>query len=54
MAWISRNGYLSQSEMENNANIIINYFRTLGINDKTISALLGNIQAESTINPRTK
>lgn len=51
MAWISRNGYLSQSEMENNANIIINYFRARGVNDKTIAGILGNMQAESTINP---
>lgn len=51
MAWISRNGYLNQSEMENNANIIINHFRLIGINDVTISALLGNMESESTINP---
>ena len=51
MAWISRSGALTQSEMENNANIIINYYRSLGINDKTIAAILGNMQAESSINP---
>lgn len=51
MAWISRSGALTQSEMENNADIIINYYRTLGINDRTIAGILGNMQAESSINP---
>lgn len=51
MAWISRSGALTQEEMENNANIIIAYYRSQGINDATISAILGNMQAESSINP---
>lgn len=51
MAWISRNGYLTQSEMENNADIIINYYRSININDKTIAGILGNMQAESTLSP---
>ena len=51
MAWISGNRYLTQAEMENNANIVIAYYRGLGIADATISAILGNMQAESTINP---
>ena len=51
MAWISGNRYLTQAEMENNANIVIAYYRSLGIADATISAILGNMQAESTINP---
>ena len=51
MAWISDDRYLSQSEMENNANIIINYYRSIGINDNTIAAILGNMQAESTLSP---
>lgn len=51
MAWISRSGALTQAEMENNADIIINYYRTLGINDRTIAGILGNMQAESSINP---
>lgn len=51
MAWISRAGALTQAEMENNADIIINYYRTLGINDRTIAGILGNMQAESSINP---
>lgn len=51
MPWIDDDRYLSQSEMENNANIIIAYYRSLGINDSTIAALLGNMQAESTLSP---
>lgn len=51
MAWISDDRYLTQSEMENNANIIINYYRGVGINDCTIAAILGNMQAESTLSP---
>lgn len=49
--WISRNSALNQYEMENNADIIIDYYRSIGINDYTIAAILGNMQAESTINP---
>ena len=51
MAWISEDRYLNQSEMENNADIIISYYRSLNINDKTIGAILGNMQAESTLSP---
>lgn len=51
MPWISSSGALTQSEMENNADYVISYFRDLAYNDRTISAILGNMQAESTINP---
>ena len=51
MSWISRSGGLNQSEMENNADIVIAYFRSQGINDNTIAGILGNMQAESSINP---
>lgn len=51
MAWISDDRYLTQSEMENNANIIINYYRGQNIDDRTIAAILGNMQAESTLSP---
>lgn len=50
-SWISRSTALTLSEMENNADIIIPFLRNLGYNDKTIGAILGNMQAESTINP---
>lgn len=51
MPWISRSGALTQAEMENNADIVIAYYRSLGINDNTIAGILGNMQSESSINP---
>lgn len=51
MPWISRPGGLTRAEMENNANIVINTYRQLGYSDKTIAALLGNMQNESSVNP---
>ena len=51
MAWVSEDRYLTQSEMENNATIIIDYLRRKNVNDNTIAALLGNIQRESTLSP---
>lgn len=51
LQWVSRDDYLNQSEMENNATIIINYYRTQNIEDRTIAAILGNMQAESTLSP---
>lgn len=53
MAWIDADRYLNQSEMENNANIIIANYRARNINDNTIAGILGNMQAESTLSPRT-
>lgn len=49
--WIYKDGSLNQAEMENNATIVIDYYRSQGINDYTIAAILGNMQAESTIEP---
>lgn len=49
--WIAKNAYLSQSEMENNALIIYSYFAGKGWTKNAISALLGNMEVESTINP---
>ena len=37
--------------MENNANMVINFFRSQGVADETIAGILGNMQAESTIQP---
>lgn len=51
MPWISGNRYLNQSEMENNATIQTELYRSYPIADETIAAILGNEQAESTINP---
>lgn len=51
MAWISKTGLLTSSEMENNAKLFWNVFSGLGYHINTIAALAGNAQAESTINP---
>lgn len=51
MPWISKQGGLTRPEMENNADIVINYYRSRGYNDNTIAGLLGNMQAESSVNP---
>ena len=51
MPWITDNRYLTQSEKENNANIIIAYYRAQGIEDRAIAGILGNIDAESTFSP---
>lgn len=51
MPWISGNRYLTESEMQNNAEIIYDYYINQGIPLETISALLGNMEVESTINP---
>lgn len=51
MTWIGGNRYLSQSEMENNATIIWNYLGSKGWTLNAVSAILGNMQSESTINP---
>lgn len=49
--WIKGNRYLSQSEMENNAQIIYSYLSNKGWTKNAICAMLGNMQSESTINP---
>ena len=50
-SWISKNAYLSQSEMENNAKLIYSYFTGKGWTLNAIAGMLGNMQQESTINP---
>lgn len=42
---------LTMAEMENNAEIIWNFFGSLGWTINAVSAMLGNMEAESTINP---
>lgn len=49
--WISRAGGLTHAEMENNANIVINTYRSMGYHDMTIAGILGNMQNESSVNP---
>lgn len=51
MAWIGGNRYLSHEEMENNATIIWEYLSAEGWTIEAVSAMLGNMQTESTINP---
>lgn len=51
MAWIGGNRYLSQAEMENNAQIIAELCYAEGWTRGAIAAMLGNMQAESGINP---
>lgn len=50
--WIAKSGGLTQEEMEHNARIVIDIYRNAGFNDKTIAGILGNMQAESSINPQ--
>lgn len=42
---------LTTSEMETNARYIVKFFRAKGWTDNCIAGMLGNFQAESTINP---
>lgn len=51
MPWIAENRSLTQAEMENNAGLALADFRAEHVNDMSIAALLGNMQAESSINP---
>lgn len=51
MAWIAGNYKLSQSEMENNADIMIAFFRAKGWTDNAIAGMFGNMQTESRLNP---
>lgn len=57
MAWTVKVGvaqYLTQSEMENNANEFYAYFNSKGFTIESISGMLGNLQQESNINPGMK
>lgn len=49
--WISRSGALTEEETLNNGIIFGNVFTGLGYDINTISALAGNVNAESGINP---
>lgn len=49
--WITGNRYLSQSEMENNAELLTIQFLKWGWTKNAIAAMLGNMQSESSINP---
>lgn len=49
--WISKNAYLTQAQMEHNATLVWRYFGSKGWSLEAVSAMLGNMQTESTINP---
>lgn len=49
--WISGNRYLNTAEMQNNARIFRGRGFAIGWSNNAIFAMLGNIQAESGINP---
>lgn len=51
MPWIGGNYYLNQSQMENNALLVAQFGYQHGWTKNAISAMLGNMQAESGINP---
>ena len=51
MAWISGNFYLGQTQMENNALEVWRCLSGYGCTVNGVAAILGNMQAESTINP---
>lgn len=51
MSWIYGNRYLSESEMKNNATLVYAFLKVRGWSINAISALLGNMESESTINP---
>jgi tail lysozyme len=48
---VCRNGYLSLSEMTENAEYILSYLSKEGYTKNAICGILGNMQSESTINP---
>lgn len=49
--WISKNAYLTRSEMEHNAKLVWQYFGSRGWTLNAVCAMLGNMETESTINP---
>lgn len=51
MSWSGGNFYLTQSQMEGNAIEIYQYLASYGWSINAISAVLGNMQSESGINP---
>lgn len=51
MSWISRNGFLGEDEMKENARLVYECLTEEGFSDSAIAAILGNMECESTINP---
>lgn len=49
--WISGNRFLTQKEMQNNIQCLLQYFSPKGWTNNAIAALAANMEEESTINP---
>ena len=49
--WIAKNAYLSRAEMENNVLLAWDYFGSRGWSREAVSAMAGNWETESTVNP---
>ena len=49
--WIASNSYLTRAEMENNILLAWQYFGSRGWSKEAVSAMAGNWETESTINP---
>ena len=51
MSWTARNGYLTAAETAGNAQEVANFFLAQGWSKNAISAMIGNMQGESGVNP---
>ena len=49
--WVAKNAYLNETEKQTNAKIVKDFLTDAGWSENAIFALLGNMDAESTINP---
>lgn len=49
--WIAGNRFLGEDDIKNNAVLVSNYLSKAGFSLNAISAILANMEAESTINP---
>ena len=49
--WISRNGFLSEDEVKHNAVLVCERLAKHGFTLNAISAIVANMEAESTVNP---
>lgn len=51
MSWIADDRKLTLAERENNADIIIAYYRSINYDDRTIASIVGNMDLESDLSP---
>lgn len=49
--WIVKNAYLTETEMQSNAYMVATFFLAEGWTLNAVAGMLGNMEAESTINP---